>query len=177
MDDHDTGVRRPPSVRTAVLTADGPYPNNGELPVLVYEAAVQAEAGRAAETWEALFAEHGWTGAWRNGIFSYHHYHSTAHEVLGIARGQGTVQLGGPHGPHAALSVGDALVLPAGVAHKNLEASRLLVVGAYADGRDWDLKRGAPADRPEVDRHIEQVPCPSADPIYGSSGPLLRHWT
>lgn len=167
--------RRAPSVRTERCTDDGRYPNNAQLPVLCYEAALGPDAG--AEAWEQRVAEHGWTGTWRNGIFSYHHYHSTAHEVLGIARGQVTVQLGGPSGPHVRLSTGDAVVLPAGVAHRNVEASNLLVVGGYADGRDWDLKRGGPGDRPEADHNIEQVPRPSTDPIYGRSGPLLQHWT
>ncbi len=27
-----------------------------------------------------------WLGAWRDGIFAFHHFHSTAHEVLGKIR-------------------------------------------------------------------------------------------
>jgi len=175
MQDGPDDRRRPPSVRTEVCTDDGRYPNNAHLPVLFYEAALEPDAG--ADAWEERVAAHGWAGGWRNGIFSFHHYHSTAHEVLGVAQGEVTVQVGGPSGPHVGLSAGDAVVLPAGVAHRNVEASGLLVVGAYADGRDWDLKRGAPDDRPEADHNIEQVPRPSADPIYGRTGPLLQHWS
>ena len=36
---------------------------------------------------EELFHGNGWGNGWRNGIFPFHHYHSTAHEVLGIAAG------------------------------------------------------------------------------------------
>jgi hypothetical protein len=34
--------------------------------------------------------------SWRDGVYDYVHYHSRIHEVLGIARGTGKVQLGGP---------------------------------------------------------------------------------
>ena len=42
------------------------------------------------------FAAHGWSNAWRDGIFGYHHFHSIAHEVLGIASGEVRVMFGGP---------------------------------------------------------------------------------
>ena len=37
-------------------------------------------------------------GAWRSGIFGFHHFHSTAHEALAVAAGAITVQLGGRGG-------------------------------------------------------------------------------
>jgi uncharacterized protein YjlB len=49
-------------------------------------------------------------------------------------------------------------------------------VGAYADGRSWDLRRAETGDRPEADRNIEQVPLPSTDPLFGAEGPLIEHW-
>jgi uncharacterized protein YjlB len=64
-----------------------------------------------------------------------------------------------------------------GGAHKNLGANRdFLVVGAYPDGQDWDLKRGRSGERPAADRNIEQVPLPARDPVYGDEGPLVEHW-
>ena len=168
-------VLREPNLRVRTLADDGTYPNNEELPVLVYGQALRRSS---AQVIERIFRANGWTGAWRNGIFSYHHYHSTAHEVLGIAGGSATVQLGGPDGWGLNVEAGDVLVLPAGVAHKNLGSdSDFQVVGAYPDsGRDWDLKRGEPEDRPVADRNIEQVPLPASDPLYGDEGPLLEHW-
>jgi long-chain acyl-CoA synthetase len=40
----------------------------------------------------------GWSGTWRNGIYAFHHYHSTSHEVLGIAAGSAAVRFGGEGG-------------------------------------------------------------------------------
>lgn len=166
-----------PNVQTRVFADDGTFPNN-DLPVVLLRQAFRSDAGSgAAHTVEQVFRTHDWGGTWRNGIFSYHHYHSTAHEVLGVARGAARVQLGGPQGEAFDVEQGEVLVLPAGVAHKNLGAgSDFLVVGAYPDGQNWDLKRGRPGERPEADRNIERVSLPRRDPVYGADGPLLDRW-
>ena len=170
-------VLREPDLLVRLLSDDGTYPNNETLPVLVYGQAVRRSVRSMARTVERVFRQNNWTGTWRNGIFSYHHYHSTAHEVLGVTGGAATVQLGGPDGVTLEIEAGDVLVLPAGVAHKNLGADRdFQVVGAYPDGQDWDLKRGEPGDRPEADRNIERVALPSHDPLYGRNGPVMEHW-
>ena len=65
------------------------------LPVLIYRGPALAEGPAAAES---AFADHGWRGAWRNGIFGFHHFHSTAHEVLAIVAGSVHVRLGGQGG-------------------------------------------------------------------------------
>jgi uncharacterized protein YjlB len=143
--------------------------------VLVYRGALDAGAGAAAH--EQLFALHGWLGAWRDGIFPFHHFHSTAHEVLGIARGAAGVMLGGPQGGRFELSAGDVVVLPAGTGHCNTgSSSDLLVVGAYPDGMDWDLRRGDPDERDEVLANIAGVPLPGQDPVRGADGPLVELW-
>jgi uncharacterized protein YjlB len=170
-------VLRTPRVRTRRFADDGSFPNNQALPVLVLRQAVRTATDDPARTFERVFRAHDWQGQWRDGIFSYHHYHSTAHEVLGVAAGSARVQLGGPDGDAFDVDAGDVLVLPAGVAHKNLGAvSDFLVVGAYPEGQDWDLLRGRPGERPEADRNIEQVPLPDRDPVYGDEGPLVEHW-
>ncbi|WP_233419827.1 cupin [Sphingomonas paucimobilis] len=73
-------------------------PNNERLPVIVYRGAVKAEGKEAAEQFERLFTDHGWPPQWRDTVYGYHHYHSTAHEALGVATGFGTLLLGGPGG-------------------------------------------------------------------------------
>jgi uncharacterized protein YjlB len=153
---------------------DGGIPNS-RLPVLVYH---DIEAAHEASSCEELFASNGWLGSWRDGIFSYHHFHSTAHEVLGIVSGSAAVILGGPSvGERFEVQGGDVLVLPAGTGHCNDGSSAdLLVIGAYPDGMSWDLRRGDPADHDEVLQNISRVPLPKADPVEGADGSLVGLW-
>ena len=162
------------TVETYSFRDDGGIPNS-ILPVLVYH---DVGGARDARSCERLFADNGWLGAWRDGIYSFHHFHSTAHEVLGIVGGCATVMLGGPAGLRFEARGGDVLVLPAGTGHCNVGASAgLLVVGAYPDGMAWDLRRGDPAEHDEVLANIAAVPLPRTDPVDGAGGPLTELWT
>jgi uncharacterized protein YjlB len=153
---------------------DGRIPNSS-LPVLVYHGIEEVAAGAAS--CEELFAGNGWGGSWRDGIFPFHHFHSTAHEVLGIAGGSAAVVLGGPSGRRFEVAPGDVLVLPAGTGHCNAGSSAdLLVVGAYPRGQTWDLRRGDPAEHDEVVSNIARVELPDADPVLGADGPLIELW-
>ena len=148
-------------------------PNNPDLPVLIYRNAVSG--GDLAALFEQTFAQNGWQGIWRNGIFDYQHYHTGAHEVLGIAQGRARVQIGGPQGPEINVCAGDCLILPAGTGHKRIEASRdFLVVGAYPAGQDADIQTQAAS--PEQRETIARLALPSIDPLQGGDGPLLRYW-
>jgi uncharacterized protein YjlB len=156
---------------------DGAIPNNPTLPFLVYPGALNLVGVDPAATCEAVFATNDWGGCWRNGIYPFPHYHSTAHEVLGICCGEARVRFGGDVGIELIVSAGDVVVLPAGVGHQNLGAgSDLLVVGAYPRGQRWDLCRGRPAERPWALENIQRVPLPAADPVYGADGPLVEQW-
>jgi uncharacterized protein YjlB len=155
---------------------DGAIPNN-RLPFLVYPAAVDVSGADPAAAFETRFAANGWRGSWRNGIFPFPHYHSTAHEVLGIARGEAKVRFGGAQGLVLTVRPGDVVVIPAGVGHQNLGSSAdLLVVGAYPGGVRADLCQGRSEERSRVLESIAKVPLPAADPVYGQDGPLLEHW-
>jgi uncharacterized protein YjlB len=154
---------------------DGYVPNNPQLPLLVYRGALGT--GTDAGSCEALFARNGWVGAWYNGIYPHHHYHSTAHEALGIAAGSARVRLGGEHGRTVELRAGDVVVIPAGVAHKRESASAdLLVIGAYPQGQRPDICRAEPAAHDSAVANIAAVPLPTADPVTGGAGPLLECW-
>ena len=166
-----------PQLTIFLLQDNGRIPNNPRLPLLIYTDALQLPAQDAANICEQVIGSNGWGGSWRNGIYSFHHYHSTAHEVLAVARGTARVHFGGESGPKIDVKPGDVVVIPAGVGHKNLgSSSDLLVVGAYPRGQTWDLCRGAPDERPWAVENIARVPAPTSDPIYGAGGPLLSHW-
>ncbi|MDX6806502.1 cupin [Terrihabitans rhizophilus] len=145
---------------------DGAFPNNGSLPVLIYRKAVQRDG--AADALEQLFAANGWTNNWRNGLYDFDHFHSNAHEVLGIAKGHVTAVLGGPNGSSISLSEGDVVMLPAGTAHRKEEGSTdLQIVGAYWDGREPDLRRGEESEELQVRDNLGALPPPERDPVNG----------
>lgn len=155
---------------------DGTFPNS-PLPVLVYcepDAAIAA----SAEAMEAHLSANRWRPLWRDTVFAYHHYHSTAHETLGVIAGQATLQLGGPNGEYIHVARGDIIVIPAGVAHRRVVASHdFALVGAYPYGQeDWDVLRGLPGERPAADGRIAGLSVPAADPVTGGAGALMTLW-
>ena len=166
-----------PTVESWRLEDDGAIPNNARLPLLLYRQAVSPSGHDLAAVFESLFTANDWPAAWRNGIFPFHHFHSTAHEALGVFSGSATALFGGESGIEVTVSAGDVVVIPAGVGHKAVEASADLgIVGAYPSGTRPDLCRGAGGERPGSLDAIAQVPLPNRDPLYGDGGPLRRHW-
>jgi hypothetical protein len=107
-----TGLARPPSddldrlVRarkphTFRFKDDGIIPNHPRWPLVIYRGVVQSKKDfDPAAVFEDLFERNGWGDSWRDGIYDYVHYHSCIHEVLGIGRGEGKVQFGGPERTH-----------------------------------------------------------------------------
>ena len=162
------------SVERIGLQPNGWVPNNQHLPVLVYHHALDV-AGRDPAAFEALSGRNGWPAQWRNGIYPYHHYHSTAHEVLGVTRGTAQIILGGPAGHAMSVEAGDVLVLPCGTGHCRVAASDdFLVVGAYPAGPDGDICRQAPT--PAMTERMARLPFPASDPLGGPGGILVSAW-
>ena len=156
------------------LSRNGWMPNNDRLPVLLYRSAF-APSQDMASAMEAAFEQNGWPPQWRNGVYDFHHYHSTAHEVLGFARGWGRLMLGGEGGHAMVVKAGNVAVLPAGTGHCRIEASSdFLVIGAYPRGETWDICRTAP-DAATLDR-MRKVAFPASDPVTGPGGALVQHW-
>ena len=157
------------------LSRNGWMPNNEQLPVLLYRGAFDPGTADLAAAMESAFERNGWPPQWRNGVYDFHHYHSTAHEVLGFAGGWGRLELGGEGGHELVMKTGDVAVLPTGTGHCKLEASGdFLVIGAYPPGEHWDICRSAP-DAEAVGR-MSRVAFPESDPVYGAGGALVRHW-
>lgn len=170
------GTESAPEPAILRLSRNGWVPNNDRLPVLVYRSIFSVPATEDPPALlESQFERNGWPPQWRNGIYNFHHYHSTAHEVLGIARGQARVMLGGENGAQITLQAGDVAILPTGTGHRKLEASAdFLVVGAYPPDQAWDICSSEPSPAARV--RMQHLPFPASDPVSGKSGALRRLW-
>jgi len=165
------------NIISEILTDEGTFPNNERLAALIYKDPLETGGSISARDFEEMFDRNHWPSAWRYGIYTYHHYHSTAHEVLGVYKGSTEVQLGGPSGITQLVEAGDVIVIPAGVAHKNLGSnSGFRCVGGYANGASWDMNYGEPTERPAADENISEVEPPVADPVHGQKGPVTVLW-
>lgn len=158
------------------LDPNGQIPNNRRLPLLLYQQPFE-DNEKLKEQFKRAFSKNKWDGSWVNGVFDYHHYHSTAHEVLGVISGSATIIFGGPGGKEIDVKAGNMVVLPAGTGHCRKSASSdFSVIGAYPQGQeDYDICTEKD-DPEEKKKNIEQVALPAADPVAGESGPLMRHW-
>jgi uncharacterized protein YjlB len=163
--------------RTYKFKDDGLIPNHPRWPFLIYKDAVRlSDSLDPAAVLEELFEGNDWVDTWQDGIYDWVHYHSRTHEVLGIARGEGTVQFGGRKGRKVILKAGDVAVLPAGTGHQRLEASDdFLVVGAYPPTGSNDECTSS-EDRKKALISIPRTARPRRDPVYGRDGPLLKAW-
>lgn len=163
-------------IETYQLAEHDWVPNNAKLPVILYRRALKPEScEETATAFEEAFALHGWPAQWRDGIYDYHHYHSTAHEVLGVAAGFAKLMIGGPNGREIDVQAGDALLLPTGTGHRSIRSSEdFLVVGGYPQGQKWDICREAPTE--EARGRMASLPFPKSDPVAGVDGPISNHW-
>lgn len=102
-----------------------PHVPNSPLPVLIYRSILTLPT--TPDSICALIESNGWL---KGGIFAHypaHHFHSITHECYAVFKGRSKLLLGkGPLDEEGGLEVeigeGDAIVLPAGVAHCCLES-------------------------------------------------------
>lgn len=158
---------------------DGDVPNHPRWPLIVYAHAVARETLETSEyAFDELFERNGWPVGWRDGIYPFTHYHSKTHEVLGIARGEATVQFGGKSGKVLNARAGDALLLPAGTGHKRISSSPdLVVIGAYPPCSKYDLMRSGELEKSAIRARIAKVAKPPTDPVSGAAGAMITLWT
>lgn len=190
------------SVRHFLIPEAGDMPNNGALPVILYKGIAEFGDKEPEKVFEDLIASNNWGNGWVvESIYHFHHYHSSAHEVVAFARGKATLQFGGPDGPIVEVEAGDAAVIPAGVGHKRLDdAPGLSVVGAYpakqkledvcvlsaedvvkarAENADADgcaIRLFGKDERDTVRAKIAATALPLRDPLTGLEGPVMDLW-
>jgi uncharacterized protein YjlB len=155
---------------------NGTFPNS-KFPALLYKRVLDIPALFPATHVSNIFQKNNWGNSWDAGIFEYQHYHSTVHEVLGVYKGSTTILLGGDDGTEVKLEKGDVLIIPAGVAHKNLgNENDIGCVGAYPYDQPYDMNYGAAGERPLVDENLRRVPIPDSDPMRGKNGGVQDIW-
>jgi uncharacterized protein YjlB len=187
------------STQHFLITEADTSPNNGELPLILYKAAVQFGDKEPESVFEEIFWGNAWADGFRDGTFPFHHYHSAAHEVVGVARGRAVLQFGGPAGTVVEVEAGDAAVIPAGVVHCRLDdAPGYSIVGAYPhhqvpdvcvlsesdekiaehhpDAAGLDIKLVDEKQLAAVKASIAATVLPETDPISGLSGPIAELW-
>jgi uncharacterized protein YjlB len=152
------------------------FPGN-TLPVLHYKNVLSQGFLWVFKT-KQLLSKHKWHRSHVQGLLTYSHYHSNAHEALVVLKGNTRMQLGGDTGITVSIGTGDVLVIPAGTVHKNLgDEYAVKCLSAYHNGTEPDINCGHPCERPVADRTIEKVLLPQADPIFGTNGPLTAEWS
>lgn len=157
-----------------IIPENGVWPNNEKLPLIVYKGVLDiSDNGR---TVVKTMSANGWGNIWRGGLYDYHHYHSQAHEALGVYSGSATVQFGGEGGIKLEVTAGDMVIIPAGVAHRLITSDNFAVAGAYPPGQYPDMKYGDLNERPKADHDISRVAAPKTDPAFGTGGSLLKLW-
>jgi uncharacterized protein YjlB len=166
--------RKPQALR---FSDDGIVPNHPHWPLVVYRDTVRFSNRYSPDTViDILFEANGWGRSWRGSIYDFIHYHSQIHEVLGVARGEATVEFGGVKGRRLDLRAGDIAILPAGTGHRLIEASRnFLVVGAYPPTGTYDECTDT-RDHSDAIKRIAKVRKPAYDPVHGKDGTLLSLW-
>jgi uncharacterized protein YjlB len=165
-------------LETARFADDGDTVNHPELPLILMRGTEAAEEADPAAWFEERFAANGWGASWRWGVYPFHHFHTNNHEVLGVARGEAELLMGGANGRRFTVRTGDVVVIPAGVGHKCERSSPdFLVVGAYPNSTGPDLVRSGEAEPAPLRAAVACVPLPARDPVYGSDGPVVAHWS
>ncbi len=159
----------------------GGVPNN-QLPLIIWPSIAPDEDQEdgvmdSASWFEYTFSHNGWPAAWRAPIFPYTHYHPNCHEILGVASGWAEVLFGGDSGRMVTLREGDAVLIPAGVGHKQVFASDdFFAVGAYPEGMTPETVRDEPSQLRASKAKILQVPLPKRDPFTGGEGAMTEIW-
>jgi len=148
-------------------------------PLLIYYSAYPPNT--TPSTLESHLSTNKVIAQWRYTMYSQTHYHSTTHEVLCVFRGRARLLFGGEENPgkvEVEVGAGDAVVVPAGVAHRLLEDvssggyGGFCMVGSYPKGCSWDMCYGSESEGDKA-KAVAVVKWLERDPLYGEDGPAL----
>jgi uncharacterized protein YjlB len=165
--------RRP---RRLQLPIDNGVMPNSALPAIVYDRPVSGDDLEGL--FRKTFSRNQWGGFWVEGVFGYDHFHSNAHEVMGVLEGTADLVLGGTDGGTTlTIAKGDVLILPAGAGHRRLRDSPdFLVLGGYPKGQEsFDIYLTLQLCANYRNR-IGAVEIPKLDPLYGEEGAVISAW-
>ncbi|KAH6873426.1 RmlC-like cupin domain-containing protein [Thelonectria olida] len=115
---------------------------------------------------------------WRYTMYNFDHFHTTSHEVLCITQGRARVCFGAKENKarvEIVVESGDAVVVPAGVAHSLQEDldGDFQMVGSYPNGSTFDMCYGKPGEEDKV-ANVKSLEWFQYDPIYGGHGPATE---
>ncbi|GBE83218.1 hypothetical protein BKA93DRAFT_815450 [Sparassis latifolia] len=158
-------------------------------PLLIYHSAFTSPTLNASQIEKHLNQVGIMAPQWRYLMYQTSHFHSTTHELLVISSGCARLLFGGDDNPGAVIvdvQRGDAMLLPAGVAHRLLEdlssghglEQSFEMVGSYPlNAEEWDMCYGdgrKGEDQEEIWGRIRKLSWLERDPIYGGEGPALQ---
>jgi uncharacterized protein YjlB len=153
--------------RRIFLEPDDWIPNSSRFPVLIYRNVVDYKLPEVGAALMQIFERNGWRCGPGGNILREYHYHSAAHEVIGIASGAAILGIGGPHSIRVAVDATDVLVLPAGTGHCRL-----------ADNANFSVVvANPPSQKPDTCRTmasfgmvetIDALSYPDRDPVFGA---------
>ena len=161
------------------LPAQGLTPNTSiqKKPLLIYRSVFPSNTN-ASQIESHLSSVGVVTPQWRFTMYSFSHFHTTSHEVLGIASGKAQLCFGHEENKdrvEEVLTKGDVIIMPAGVSHRLLEDldGAFTMVGCYPTGCNWDMCYGKSGEESKIEK-IKDLPWFKKDPVYGDEGPVLE---
>src|SRR6185437_13231847 len=80
------------------------------LPVMLFRSVLPLRITNKLQKFRRAFRKSGWVGLWTDTVYDYTHFHSNAHEVLGIAKGSVKLLIGGVGRRRLRLKAGDMII-------------------------------------------------------------------
>jgi uncharacterized protein YjlB len=159
---------------------------NSPLPVVFYRGLAGfvdplREEMRTCNSIKTLIGYNGWGLEWieKGAVFQHIHFHSNRHEILLVLHGSAQLALGGGSDPALfCVAQGDAVAIPAGVAHCRVSNKdpNFVVAGLYPPGPKLNFLEPSVCSRNKVLRDAAKVRMPDTDPFWGYHGPLKTYW-